>query len=54
MSNVFIKQRDTCTHAVVTTYLDTFYVQNDVTIHLNRSNERKYKQMNNIGPVVSE
>jgi len=38
----------------MTTRLDSFYVQNEVTIHLSGSTERIYKRNNNERPVVSE
>jgi len=34
--------------------VDTYYVQNDVTIRLNRSIERKYKRTNNERMMVIE
>jgi len=35
-------------------YVDICYVQNDVTIRLNRSTERKYKRNNNERTMVSK
>jgi len=34
--------------------VDTYYVQNDVTIPLNRSIERKYERTNNEHTMVTE
>jgi len=42
-----MKQRDTCIHAVMTTRLETYHVQNDVTIPLSKSCEGKYKRISN-------
>jgi len=44
MAFVFIKQRDTCVHAIVITRLDIFYMQNDVTIRLSSRGEHGQDQ----------
>jgi len=55
---LYLSNKAMCTllrtrYSVVTTCLDAFYMQNDVTIRLSRSIDRKYKRANNERPQRS-